>query len=325
MESARRLAWIWTLKNTLQVKELDCTFPSFVSIHIKSPSTQIYLISHVDIQEVKLPVDFCIYNSKYLVSNLQKAVRRKKLNVALATAHQLLLQDPNCLLRRLPIIATEDVKWTTWTNYLVWIMCWYSKTKSIGEHHFRIIFGIIKHMCQSDSVFDYRELNQRTYTVPSSPRLDIADPSVSSFQLAIWIRQKYGGMKGDMCLLDFTSEKRAWDVESGELVEFTEPVPMFSTSHMLLEAIDFHCSDIINEYRKTSDIPYGVLKEWIWNFRSGVNVRKPWTRLNAVPMWNSICSELDCISTMYWNNSIIQAAIPIPKKRQRTITEFFEK
>jgi hypothetical protein len=300
MESTRRLAWIWTSKNTLQVKELDCILPLFVSIHIKSPPTQIYLISHVDIQEVKFPVDFCIYNSKYLVSNLQKAVRRKKMDVAFATAHQLLLQDPNCLLRRLPIIATEDVKWTTWTNYLVWIMCWYSKTKSIGEHHFRIIFGIIKHMCHS------------------------ADPSVSSFQLAIWIRQQYGGMSGDLCLLDFTSEKRAWDEESGELVEFTEPVPMFSTSHMLLEAIDFHCSDIINKYQKTSDIPYAVLKEWIWNFRSGVNVRKPWTRPNAVPMWNSICSELDRISTLYWNNSIIQAVSPIPKKRQRTITEFLK-
>ena len=93
---------------------------------------------------------------------------------------------------------------------------------------------------------------------------------------------------------------------------------------MLLESIDFHCSSIMDAF--SGEIPRNVLRKWIWEFRSGRNVRKPWTLMDHLPQWEEINKKLDQLSREYWNKSEI---IPVIRerspKRQRLITDFIKK
>ena len=331
----KHYCWTWQADHTLQVSEiLEETFSQIyptqsnepespsTSFHIRFPDATIHLIN----KAVFIPFDggnsgcntTLFYNVSYLKSNLQKAVRRKQTDTALATASQLFHQSPNELLRRLPIIATEDAYWTHWTNHVVWIMCWYSKTKTLSNLHYAVVMGMVKQLCELDVAFDYRGMDK------SKSLLNPQSPLADSFHLAVTIRQNYGGMGGDMHLLAFTKEKQGW-MKCGDILSGNEiHIPTFSRQHMLLESIDFHCSNIMDGFK--GEIPNSVLRKWIWEFRSGRNVRKPWTLMKPLPQWEEINKELDRLSREYWDKAEIVSIIHEPSsKRQRLITDFIKK
>lgn len=317
----KHYCWIWQVDNMLQVQPTTKPDASSPFIRLKFPDSTIYIVNQSHFEPFNAPSKR--YNVPYLKSNLQKAIRQKNVNVALATTSQLLKQDPNELLRRLPIIATEDSYWTKWINHVVWIMCWYSKTKTLSVLHYNVVLNAVRQLCEMDVAFDYRGMNDEP-TPMLHPDMIFTD----SFQLAITIRQNYGGMSGDMHLLAYTKEKKAWDDDSGNNCNTPEDageIPTFSKQHMLPEAIDFHCSDIMNKI--SSNIPSGVLRKWIWEFRSGRNVRKPWTQTVPPHQWSEICQELDRLSLEYWDKAEVLHVPPQspPTKRQCLITDFIQK
>ena len=189
--------------------------------------------------------------------------------------------------------------------------------------------GMVKQLCELDVAFDYRGMDK------SKSLLNPQSPLIDSFHLAVTIRQNYGGMGGDMHLLAFTKEKQGWmecsDILSGlrgclleDLGDHEIHTPIFSRQHMLLEAIDFHCSNIMDGFK--GEIPNNVLRKWIWEFRSGRNVRKPWTLMKPLPQWEEINKELDRISREYWDKAELVPVVREPSpKRQRLITDFIKK
>jgi hypothetical protein len=326
--------WIWKSDNTLQVRVGNPSLVQYTSgesvqqqqqhpphpfIHILFPDATIYFINEAIFDSFETDKSLTLYNVSYLKSNLQKSVRRKQTDAAMSTASQLFHQNPNELLRRLPIIATEDVYWTNWINYIIWIMCWYSKTKTLSKLHYVVVMNTVKQLCELDVAFDYREMDK--FNPLLNPEVLLTDP----FFLAVTIRQNYGGMKGDMHLLAYTKEKKAW-IECDNILSTNMiiHIPIFSKQHMLLESIDFHCSSIMDAF--SGEIPRNVLRKWIWEFRSGRNVRKPWTLMDHLPQWEEINKKLDQLSREYWNKSEI---IPVIRerspKRQRLITDFIKK
>lgn len=323
--SLKKLGWVWTKQNTLEIKELQSISPSFVWVLIEKiephcPHLKIYLIDETEQKDEYVSKVSETYDVNYLKSNLQKAIRRKQKNVALATTRQLLHQDPNALLRRLPIIATEDVKWSATTNQIVWLMCWYSKTQRLTDLFVSAIFAYVSRLCEVDHVFDYRSID--TFAGLQG-KIDV----LSNFELAIWVRRCYGGMDGDMKLLMYTLVQKAWtdenEVFDGVVREIS--VDYFDEKHMLPVAIDFHCSDIVDRLMEKTKLPYKLLKTWIWDFRSGVNVRKPWTQHSNQPLtFKQLDPELDVLGIEYWKTS--KKIIPslVVRKRQRLMSEFLK-
>jgi hypothetical protein len=324
MTSLKKLGWVWTKQNTLEIKELNAISPSFVWVLIEEiqphcSHLKIYLINETDHKDEFLQSKLEeTYDINYLKSNLQKAIRRKQKDVALATARQMLHQDPNQLLRRLPIVATEDVKWSATTNQMVWLMCWYSKTRRLSSSFVTCIFAYVSRLCEVDHVFDYRSMD--TFDGLRG-KIDI----FSNYELALWVRRCYGGMDGDMKLLMYTLVQKAWDdvndVFDGNHHEIK--VDYFDSSHMLPVAIDFHCSDILDTVMEKTKLPYKLLKTWVWNFRSGVNIRKPWTQHDNPPFtFKQMIPQLDALGTEYWNRSKRVILSSESHKRQRLISEY---
>jgi hypothetical protein len=134
-------------------------------------------------------------------------------------------------------------------------------------------------------------------------------------------------MDGDMKLLMYTLVEKAWsnvnDVFDGTVRELD--VQYFDEKHMLPVAIDFHCSDIIDRVMERTKLPYKLLKTWIWNYRSGVNVRKPWTQHPNPPLtFNQLNPRLDELAYEYWKKSKQVVENLIPRKRQRLMSEFLK-
>jgi hypothetical protein len=323
--SLTKLGWVWTKQNTLEVKELQSIAPSFVSVLVEEikphcPHLKIYLIDETEQKDEYVPKVSETYDMNYLKSNLQKAIRRKQKEAALATTRQMINQDPSQLLRRLPIIATEDVKWNAMTNHIVWLMCWYSKTHRLSPLFVCAIMTYVERLCESDDMFDYRAID-------TFPGLQGKIDYMSNFELALWVRRCYGGMDGDMKLLMYTLVEKAWsnvnDVFDGTVRELD--VQYFDEKHMLPVAIDFHCSDIIDRVMERTKLPYKLLKTWIWNYRSGVNVRKPWTQHPNPPLtFNQLNPRLDELAYEYWKKSKQVVENLIPRKRQRLMSEFLK-
>ena len=126
-------------------------------------------------------------------SNLQKAIRRGELSSALASATWLWINDPLALYRRLPIIMVEDVKLFDFLSTIVWWMMAcedylpYRKDTDLVYLH-----CMIEQMCRCPSFFSCEEQEE--------VKEDCEDKDKSL--ISLYLRLKYGGMKGDMKLLE---------------------------------------------------------------------------------------------------------------------------
>ena len=263
-----------------------------------------------------------------LKSNLQKAIRRRLTQVAVHTACELFRRAPMELLRRLPIIALEDVMWMPAMSRVVWLML-YGQKKQALDSFLPWVLSVTEALCRCEAAFDDR--GGKTQVFPPVFEIWHTCPTDNTLT-ALLVRHCYGGMKGDMALLSYG----AWCyhqnpnlVVTSDLVRpWTSPVPSFSEQDMLLEAIDFHCSDIIQEMQHNHPFPASTWRTWIWNYRSGLNVRKPWTQPSPPPVWYTVVDDLDNRSMCHWKT----AALPkrkrkcwsreVSSRRQRLMTDF---
>ena len=200
------------------------------------------------------------YMPSLLKSNLQKAVRRQHSAVAFVTAKQLLTQNPNELLRRLPIIMCEDtLLHPPLFLEIVWLMAAVSKGYVLSAADCQTIMDFVGAMLLAPAMVNH------AVGAPEAV-LNYNDP----LQFAFLLRIGYGGMKSDEAFMGRLVER----VAIGELprnLEFIhidyESVGTFQIEHHLLrEAVDFHCFPSMISAT-------GVRKPSIWFNRSAVNVR----------------------------------------------------
>ena len=227
-----------------------------------------------------------------LKSNIQKAIRRKQTDIAVATLISMLTVSPTEILRRLPVIFIEDVCLMSSFQIVVWfMMC--DKEYIIKKVDVFILVNIIISLCETDEVFTDND-NIKEY-VGDCKELYRSDDSI----LALYYRSKYGGMKGDMAML-----RRAihyYHLEGGKVVE-TKWVSSIQFAHKVIiipEAIDFHpYPNLLWDISKKTHLNKDLVKKSIWFAESGVNVRKPETRLfsdneHKSPNWTKIKIVLD--------------------------------
>jgi len=231
-----------------------------------------------------------------LKSNLQKAIRRKDKKTAISTMITMLSKSSTELFRRLPIIYIEDVCLMTSFPIVVWFMMT-DKEYIIKNLDVFILVNIIISLCDTDEVYDDPSFD--ITTEEEEDLFGINKPNENDDAiLALKIRSKYGGMKGDMEML-----KEAIDhYKRGRIIVDTEWSDKIVYSHnveVLPEAIDFHpYPQMLRDINKATHIQCELVKKTIWLAESGVNYRKPHTIIlsdNAKKssVWPKIKKALD--------------------------------
>ena len=205
----------------------------------------------------------CEYNVSVLKSNLQKCVRRRCVTEALATAKHLLYQDPNEMLRRLPIIMCEDAMLCpSLFCELVWLMAAVSKGYRLNADDGGVVLRAVQTALDAPGRYNLDVVEQATEgTVEGSDATDVA------FRLRI----AYGGMSGDGEML----ERLRCRFSAGTLPCVTAStaygdVERFDPRrHLIPYAIDFHCFPVLLKAN-----PH-LTKGAVWWHWSSLNVRPP--------------------------------------------------
>ena len=220
-------------------------------------------------------------NINYLKSHLQKCIRRGNL-YSKNTAYEMLFLDNASFLRRLPIIVVEDVILVDTFPILIWLMLMPEVTKR--QSVVMWLIGFVGALTKLNKKGNYNKLKQ-------------VGTKADNMVWALEIRKDYGGMKGDMALLNgvIYDYLNGGDVIKMEInPEKGEPLP---ADKWELSAIDFHCSDILS--RLDTNTSYHNLKKIVWNHRSSINFRNSKGRIipyDEYKTWNEIKDQLDIIS-----------------------------
>lgn len=160
------------------------------------------------------PADW--YSVSLLKSNLQKAVRRRCRRAAVRTAWQLMRQDMNEFLRRMPVIIVEDSLLHPQYDKLVWLMCAF--TKGFRLFSLRMVAMLLQLVADTASmgVRDFTSCPAEAAQLPvaevirkwfrSLPRVasNAVDCGTSpwSLVLALLARRAFGGMSFDIHMLE---------------------------------------------------------------------------------------------------------------------------
>jgi hypothetical protein len=231
-----------------------------------------------------------------LKSNLQKAIRRGYSKVAVSTMIALLSKSPTELFRRLPFIYIEDVCLMTSFPIVIWFMI-ADKEYVIKKLDVFILANIIISLCDTEEVYDDPS------TLTEGCQEDIYDKNAKNDKkddaiMALEIRSKYGGMKGDMEML----KEAIVHYKRGRIIVETEWSDKIEYNHnieVLPEAIDFHpYPNVLQDINKSTYIQCELVKKIIWLAESGINYRKPHTMIlsdNAKKssVWPKIKTALD--------------------------------
>ena len=246
------------------------------------------------------------YSVALLKSNLQKAMRRQKVDICLSTANQLMWQDMAAFLRRLVIIAIEDVRVCRGLEKVTWLMAAHSKQFVPQPCHMRGLMGFVNYL-SNEPVYDRIRRIEVFNTVPLWKQI-----SRTSLHMALGVRYGYGGMGGDQRLLiqtmlrlnpDPTTYPQGW-TNNDNFALALESVQPFGAAHMMNEAVDFHCTSIANDASRVFYRSCKELKQWIWNYRSSINVRPNQVNHKTAPPR----SNLDDDTTRRWHRWLDQNA-----------------
>lgn len=222
-----------------------------------------------------------------LQSNLQKCIRRKEIDKAVATGLCLFNIDLGIgLTRRLTAIMYEDVQPSNKLFIrLVWYMTVLSKHYKITVEELEELLGIIVTMGETET-FESFNLNFRSST-------KIAEFTFQKYKNLYWAletRKLYGGMKSDVQMFDYHQElmfnrlsgenSSKWENLLDNHPEYQielSSVDALTKEDIILESIDYHCFKFI-PYRIIDKVPGITIDrvcQAIWMCRSRINVRTP--------------------------------------------------
>lgn len=229
-----------------------------------------------------------------LKSNLQKAIRRGKNIVAMTTALAMLQKEPVELFRRLAIICIEDVCVMDTYPVLIWLMMTDGHYVIDGADIY-LILQIVNSLCNCTHTFDhsykYKDVVLNHESLQYLKRHDVL--------LSLFYRMKYGGMKGDLEMLN--SAISYYTTNYGQIAKtnFMEIDCEIPEALEILEiAVDFSPFPfILDNINKKTGLDNGKIKEFIWFAESAWNFRKLHTQIRSEnyksrPEWELIEKHL---------------------------------
>lgn len=236
-------------------------------------TVQLYVIPSNNLSTPVIPILRSPDGTPLLKSNLQKAIRRQASDVAIQTAILLLQRDPMEMMRRLPIIAVEDVSLIDTFPVMVWLMM-AGASYRLTTHDIDLILHIVWTLSESKSAIEYTKQ-------ASNPDGNYDNDIL----LSVYYRWKYGGMKGDLDLLHGVIQYHKTNDENSILrTHFNQisyntiaPEPI-----LLMESIDFHpFPGMLTRISFDTGLSKDTIRKWIWKVDSAVNARKEWTRVES--------------------------------------------
>jgi hypothetical protein len=220
------------------------------------------------------------YDVSPLISNFQKCIRRKLVEPALATAKQLLAQDPIIFLRRLTIILLEDTLLQPFIySQVAWLMAAVGKRYILTVDDVQVIMDSIVTALEAESRYDLTATSEE-------PIMDEkywlcyeeTDAVLRSAFVGIRLRALAGGMKGDAAFMERLALRvRAQQLPLQTEISTVDPedIPEFTVAeHMQTAAIDFHCCpQLLEMVRSETALKSTDIQEAIWWHRSSLNER----------------------------------------------------
>lgn len=241
---------------------------------------------HDEIANLNMIEKYNITEKHFLLSQLQKAVRRKNVNISVQTTNEMFRIDIEALLRRLPIIVLEDGVLHRSFSTLIWFMVAIGDSNfQIRKNHLKWLLGLSEMACNITVRYDVgHDIIPNFKLEEYKKRLNKLTEDEYSNLHAILLRRSYGGMKGDMsyllnCFLyymDLFEKKTMHDDYKQEIVSINLDVAKLKPKDYLHYAYDFHVNKNLPSYLNTSFPEYSptYLKKLMWDFASGINYRK---------------------------------------------------
>lgn len=268
----------------------------------------------------------------FLKSHLQKCIRRLRKDELLRTVRELLIIDKESIFRRLTIIMFEDSYIKDYYINIVWLLVASSKHYKLRKHHLKLIFEY-----SLDT-----SLDTRTEEIPSKSKelfvnykfLDQIDKSKmldknKDFLYSLCLRVGFGCNEFDKSLLENNCHKYYKLMEEGHVLEKyneniikdlnTDEIIMNykfnDVNDFLLQGIDFHCCPAIMwELNKEYSMYCSEerIKNCIWEFSSGVNLRRTSEEEKDVPpdlkelyeVWKLIRNSYRSLEYKYLNEML---------------------
>jgi hypothetical protein len=255
---------------------------------------------------LKIMYEFPTFESCYiplLKSNLQKAIRRGLVNIAVTTALALLQREPIELLRRLAIIFIEDVCLMDSYPIIVWLMI-ADKDYTLTSYDIDIVLRIIKSLCECKEYFSYDFDCKMVFTHDLLENIECHNEL-----LALYYRSLYGGMKGDIEML-CCAIKYYINNPTKIIKTVFNVIDCPFELEILDEAIDYHPFPLmINMLCKKTTLDIKTIKELIWSVESGYNIRKSITKTasnlsRATDEWKLIETHLAGIRSTLVSTSV---------------------
>lgn len=222
-----------------------------------------------DFTEYLQPLKLQYRKPQYLLSHLQKSIRRMEDVKSVQTAKHIIDLDCNMFLRRLPIIMIEDVTLHSCFPILIWLMIAYSKKFRMKNEIVKWLLGI---------VYLLSVCKEKTYYEKISDEIDISDKKDDIMINSLRFRKAYGGMNGDMEMIEYY----IWLSMNDKINTNKEKIPLvklkmdpLQKKEWIYQANDFHCNrSIIKQIkRRVPKMDEEYIQLLIWNFSSSQNNR----------------------------------------------------
>ena len=223
-------------------------------------------------------------NVPFLISHLQKSIRKMNANLTIKTTYHLLKKDPLSLIRRLPIIMIEDSALLDQITTLIWLMVFISSTKyKIKRYMLEYILGLVYCIC-IDKEWELLDDHEPSKYILKEEldNYNELDEIQGSILYSLHLRKSYGGMSCDMKLIDKIIDKyrvnfmNGIDIKKTKVRSISFDMEGLSLDEWDLSAIDFHCSkEVIKKIKERFlHLKEDEIKKLIWHNSSKINKRK---------------------------------------------------
>ena len=237
-------------------------------------------------------------NVPLMKSLLQKAVRRCNNEIALKASWNLIVMDVNAFLRRLPIIIIEDVVPINNFSLIVWLMMVQGKGINILNRHLQYCLGLIDMLCSIKTHFRYKSTNEILFD-----KTEIFKNDNPEFLFSLFARKAYGGMKGDMIMINNLINKTYYErltFENYKINLIKLNIPTLELNEWILAAVDFHVCSIAKKLANLKKANEENVKILIWNNSSKLNFRCGKYKINYE--WNNYESDFNRLAEWWINN-----------------------
>jgi hypothetical protein len=207
----------------------------------------------------------------YLLSHLQKCIRKMKHDKSIKTAKHLIDLDITAFLRRLPIIMFEDVVPHNSLPIIIWLMIAVTKGFIMKTTMIQYLLGVVYFLSSCPK--------HDEYSFSKETNLSLIENNL--YFKTLLIRISYGGMKGDMQMINYFIELWSEKFKQGEKINdskiryINHKLDLLTVEEWFLSANDFHCNHtLIPNVKKQYDIySEEYIKSLIWNYSSSYNQR----------------------------------------------------